>query len=156
MPAGFHALTRENVSLRETCRGIFSAVSVEGSHRHPYAHRTLRAESVELHYSAFGGFSPWLFASPQGKTWRLLPGSDDSKLDGVVRRRGQEGRGGENRERREEKCRLGPCGWRDVPAHSLTGSYSFYCCFLLTCSWFCALRLRFVGASCQWTEKKVK
>lgn len=31
---------------------------------------------------------------PQGKTWRLLPGSDDSKLDRVERRKGE---GGEER-----------------------------------------------------------
>lgn len=49
---------------------------------------------------------------PQGKTWRLLPGSDDSKLDGVERRRGVLGRA-ENSEKREEKslkCMLGTDG----------------------------------------------
>ena len=51
---------------------------------------------------------------PQGKTWRLLPVSDDSKLNGEERRGGGEDVGGEKqRKKRRESAEMQDWDWKD-------------------------------------------
>lgn len=58
---------------------------------------TLFTESVELHYSAFGGFSPWLFASLRGKPGASCP---DQTTRNWTEWRGGKERGGRRGGRR--------------------------------------------------------